>query len=104
MAARPGKACAKCHVFEGEGDVGLPIAGNGTPRIAALRDIVVLEGQNTPTSTGMPPVGKGWVTVQLDLLMAYIRSNQILREGPADGGLQRDTLAPTWKEGQPLAG
>lgn len=81
-------ACAKCHGLEGEGDVGPPIAGNGTLlNRRALRDLVVYDGQDTPNIDGyMPPVGKGWVTVQLDSLMAYIRSNQILREGPADGG------------------
>jgi cytochrome c oxidase subunit 2 len=77
-------ACAKCHGLEGEGDVGPPIAGNGTLlNRRALRDLVVLEGQNTPNIDGyMPPVGRGWVTVQLDSLMAYIRSNRTLREGP----------------------
>ena len=81
-------ACAKCHGLEGQGDVGPPIAGNGTLlNRRALRDLVVLEGQNTPNIDGyMPPVGKGWVTVQLDSLIGYIRSNQTLREGPASGG------------------
>jgi cytochrome c oxidase subunit 2 len=77
-------ACAKCHGLEGEGDVGPPIAGNGTlVNRRALRDLVVLEGQNTPDIEGyMPPVGRGWVSVQLDSLIAYIRSNRTLREGP----------------------
>jgi cytochrome c oxidase subunit II len=77
-------ACAKCHGLEGEGDVGPPIAGNGTLlNRRALRDLVVLEGQNTPDIEGyMPVVGRGWVSVQLDSLIAYIRSNRTLREGP----------------------
>jgi cytochrome c oxidase subunit 2 len=77
-------ACAKCHGLEGEGDVGPPIAGNGTLlNRRALRDLVVLEGQNTPDIEGyMPPVGRGWVSFQLDSLIAYIRSNRTLREGP----------------------
>jgi cytochrome c oxidase subunit 2 len=77
-------ACAKCHGLEGEGDVGPPIAGNGTlVNRRALRDVVVLEGQNTPDIEGyMPAVGRGWVSVQLDSLIAYIRSNRTLREGP----------------------
>jgi cytochrome c oxidase subunit II len=77
-------ACAKCHGLEGEGDVGPPIAGNGTLlNRRALRDLVVLEGQNTPNIEGfMPPVGRGWVSFQLDSLIAYIRSNRTLREGP----------------------
>jgi cytochrome c oxidase subunit 2 len=81
-------ACAKCHGLEGEGDVGPPIAGNGTlVNRRALRDLVVLEGQNTPNLDGyMPAVGRGWISVQLDSLIAYIRSNQTLREGPASGG------------------
>jgi cytochrome c oxidase subunit 2 len=77
-------ACAKCHGLEGEGDVGPPIAGNGTlVNRRALRDLVVLEGQNTPDIDGyMPAVGRGWVSIQLDSLIAYIRSNRTLREGP----------------------
>ena len=77
-------ACAKCHGLEGQGDVGPPIAGNGTlVNRRALRDLVVLEGQNTPDIDGyMPAVGRGWVSVQLDSLIAYIRSNRTLREGP----------------------
>jgi cytochrome c oxidase subunit II len=77
-------ACAKCHGLEGEGDVGPPIAGNSTLlNRRSLRDLVVLEGQNTPNFPGyMPVVGRGWVSVQLDSLMAYIRSNRTLREGP----------------------
>jgi cytochrome c oxidase subunit II len=77
-------ACAKCHGLQGEGDVGPPIAGNGTlVNRRALRDLVVLEGQNTPDIEGyMPPVGRGWVSFQLDSLIAYIRSNRTLREGP----------------------
>jgi cytochrome c oxidase subunit 2 len=80
-------ACAKCHGLEGEGDVGPPIAGNGTLlNRFALRQLVVYDGQDTPNLDGyMPPVGRGWVSVQLDSLIAYIRSNQTLREGPADG-------------------
>jgi cytochrome c oxidase subunit 2 len=76
-------ACAKCHGLEGEGDVGPPIAGNGTlVNRRALRDIVVIEGQNTPDIEGyMPAVGRGWVSFQLDSLIAYIKSNRTLREG-----------------------
>jgi cytochrome c oxidase subunit II len=77
-------ACAKCHGLEGEGDVGPPIAGNGTlVNRRALRDLVVLKGQNTPDIEGyMPAVGRGWVSLQLDSLIAYIRSNRTLRQGP----------------------
>jgi cytochrome c oxidase subunit 2 len=81
-------ACAKCHGLEGEGDIGPSIAGNGTLlNRRALRDLVVYEGQDTPNLDGyMPAVGRGWISVQLDSLIAYIRSNQTLREGPAGGG------------------
>jgi cytochrome c oxidase subunit 2 len=77
-------ACAKCHGLEGEGDVGPPIAGNGTLlNRRALRDLVYIRGQDTPNIGGyMPVVGRGWVSVQLDSLIAYIRSNRTLREGP----------------------
>jgi cytochrome c oxidase subunit II len=78
-------ACAKCHGLEGEGDVGPPIAGNGTLlNRRALRDLVYVRGQDTPNIEGyMPVVGRGWVSVQLDSLIAYIRSNRTLREGPS---------------------
>ena len=80
-------ACAKCHGLEGEGDIGPPIAGNGTLlNRRALRQLVVYDGQDTPNIEGyMPAVGRGWITVQLDSLMEYIRSNETLREGPASG-------------------
>ena len=82
-------ACAKCHGAEGEGDIGPPIAGNGTltNRQALIR--LLSRGQDTPGLEGyMPPVGLGWTGRQYDALIAYVRSSDQLRppQGGAGGG------------------
>ena len=79
-------ACAKCHGAEGEGDLGPPIAGNGTLRNRQALIRLLSRGQNTPSLDGyMPPVGVGWNGRQYDALVAYIRSNAML-SGEAEGG------------------
>jgi cytochrome c oxidase subunit 2 len=77
-------ACATCHGLEGQGDVGPPIAGNGTlTNPEALQDLL-LTGQNTPQfDYYMPPVGRGWPQKQFDALSAYIKSNKALSTAPA---------------------
>jgi cytochrome c oxidase subunit 2 len=82
--------CAKCHGLEGEGDVGPPIAGNGTlVNPDALRDLL-RDGQNTPQFPSyMPPVGDGWSEAQFDALIAYVRETPALsgtQEGTQSGG------------------
>ena len=72
-------ACAKCHGLEGEGDIGPPIAGNGTlVNAKGLRDLLY-DGQNLDANPGyMPPVGKGWTDEQIAALIAYVKSNSKL--------------------------
>ena len=79
-------ACAKCHGFEGEGDVGPAIAGN--PRVTNLDQLrqLLLEGQDTETwESYMPPVGRGWPDHQYEALIAYVESNPTL-SGEERGG------------------
>jgi cytochrome c oxidase subunit II len=80
--------CAKCHGFEGEGDIGPAIAGNGT--LTNRRGLIRLlsTGQNTDQfESYMPAVGLGWTGRQYDALIAYIKATPKLREaGAASGG------------------
>jgi cytochrome c oxidase subunit 2 len=80
--------CAKCHGFEGEGDIGPAIGGNGTltNRQGLIR--LLSTGQNTDQfESYMPAVGLGWTGRQYDALIAYIKATPKLREaGAASGG------------------
>ena len=80
--------CANCHGFEGEGDIGPAIAGNGTltNRQGLIR--LLSTGQNTDQfESYMPAVGLGWTGRQYDALIAYIKATPKLREaGAASGG------------------
>jgi cytochrome c oxidase subunit 2 len=80
--------CAKCHGFEGEGDIGPAIAGNGT--LTNRQGLIGLlsTGQNTDQfESYMPAVGLGWTGRQYDALIAYIKATPKLREaGAASGG------------------
>jgi cytochrome c oxidase subunit 2 len=77
-------ACATCHGLEGQGDVGPPIAGNGTLTNRDGLETLLLNGQNTPQfDYYMPPVGRGWPPEQLDALIAYIKSSKTLSTAPA---------------------
>jgi cytochrome c oxidase subunit 2 len=79
--------CAKCHGFEGEGDIGPPIAGNGTltNRQALIR--LLSTGQDTPQFEGyMPPVGLGWTGRQYDALIAYIKAEVSASQGGTTSG------------------
>jgi cytochrome c oxidase subunit II len=78
-----GAACAKCHGFDGAGDIGPNIQGNGTLTDAERLRALVFEGQDTPANEGyMPPVGRGWTDEQIRTLIAYVESNRPLAEGP----------------------
>jgi cytochrome c oxidase subunit II len=80
--------CAKCHGFEGEGDIGPAIAGNGT--LTNRQELIHLlsTGQNTDQfESYMPAVGLGWTGRQYDALIAYIKATPKLQEaGAASGG------------------
>lgn len=71
--------CAKCHGLAGEGDIGPPIAQNGTlVNEEALRTLLT-EGQDRPNLEGaMPAVGRGWPDFQVEALIDYVRSNERL--------------------------
>jgi cytochrome c oxidase subunit 2 len=79
-------ACAKCHGLEGEGDVGPPIAGNGTlTNPQGLRDLLTT-GQDLPENEGfMPAVGLGWPERQYDALLEFIEANPTLSGAPSGG-------------------
>jgi cytochrome c oxidase subunit II len=81
-------ACAKCHGEAGEGDVGPPIAGNGTLRNRQGLIQLLSQGQDTPSFDDyMPAVGLGWTGAQYDALIAYIRSDpQLSGQEEQDGG------------------
>jgi cytochrome c oxidase subunit 2 len=82
--------CAKCHGFEGEGDIGPGIAGNGT--LTNRQGLIQLlsTGQNTDQfESYMPAVGLGWTGKQYDALIAYIKATpklQAQEAGAASGG------------------
>lgn len=80
-------ACAKCHGLEGEGDIGPPIAGNGTLRNRQALIGLLSRGQDTPQLDGsMPPVGLSWTGAQYDALIAYFKSSAKLSGEDQDGG------------------
>jgi cytochrome c oxidase subunit 2 len=81
--------CAKCHGFEGQGDIGPGIAGNGT--LTNRQGLIQLlsKGQNTNQfESYMPPVGLGWSGKQYDALIAYIKATPKLSaaQGGTSGG------------------
>jgi cytochrome c oxidase subunit 2 len=78
-------SCAKCHGLSGQGDIGPPIAGNPILTDPAALARLLANGQNLPSIPGyMPPTGKGWTDVQIDALVAYVKSNPELA-GAQDG-------------------
>jgi cytochrome c oxidase subunit 2 len=83
--------CAKCHGLEGEGDIGPPIAGNGTltNRMGLIR-LLSMTGQDTPQLRSyMPKVGLGWTGKEFDALIAYVKATPALseaHEGAQSGG------------------
>jgi cytochrome c oxidase subunit 2 len=80
-------ACAKCHGLEGEGDVGPPIAGNGTLTDRAALKRLLYEGQNLETfDYFMPPVGRGWSDRQIDALATFVEGQETLAGAAASAG------------------
>ena len=79
--------CAKCHGPAGEGDLGPPIARNGTLVAAETLTRLLNDGQDSPGFEGyMPPVGRGWPAFQVEALIEYVRSNDELAPPEQDGG------------------
>ena len=69
--------CGKCHGFEGEGDVGPPIAGSPQLQSADSMRKLLSAGQDTDTfASYMPPnLAAGWPAREFDALMAYFKEN-----------------------------
>jgi mono/diheme cytochrome c family protein len=65
-------ACAKCHGFEGEGDIGPPLAGNALLDDREALEEVVRNGRNE-----MPPVGRDWEERQMDALTKYLQEEML---------------------------
>lgn len=81
------RTCAKCHGPAGEGDIGPPIARNGTLVDEQALTTLLNDGLDTPDVEGyMPPVGRGWPAFQVQALIEYIRSNDDLAPAEQDGG------------------
>jgi cytochrome c oxidase subunit 2 len=79
--------CAKCHGLAGEGDIGPPIAKNGTLGNADALTTLVMEGLDRPGTAGaMPPVGLGWPAYQVRALMEYVKSNETLAPATPEAG------------------
>jgi cytochrome c oxidase subunit II len=78
--------CAKCHGFKGEGGYGPAIATSTLLTQAQGLRTLLLNGQNriAPTSSYMPPVGRGWTGKQFQALMAYMKQNIV--KGASSGG------------------
>lgn len=60
-------ACAKCHGFEAEGDIGPRLAENPIVQQRDTVEEVVRNGRNE-----MPAVGRGWSDAQMDALLDYV--------------------------------
>jgi cytochrome c oxidase subunit 2 len=81
------RTCAKCHGPAGEGDLGPPIAQNGTLVDAEALRTLLDDGLDTPGVDGyMPPVGRGWPAFQIQALIEYVRSNDDLAPSEQGGG------------------
>lgn len=80
------RACAKCHGLAGEGDIGPPVAQNGTLVNEEALTELLTEGLDTPgVEDYMPPVGRGWPQYQVQALIAYVRSNEELAPPEQEG-------------------
>jgi cytochrome c oxidase subunit II len=79
-------ACAKCHGPQGLGDYGPAISTNGLLVQPEGLHTLLVNGQNriAPTSSYMPPVGRGWTPKQFAALELYLRRN--IYKGSPSGG------------------
>ena len=79
--------CAKCHGLAGEGDLGPPIAKSGTLVDQAALTELLDNGLDTPgDAIYMPPVGRGWPEFEVQALIEYIKSNELLAPVQQQGG------------------
>ncbi len=77
-------SCAKCHGLAGQGDIGPPIAGNAILTDPVALKALVENGQDLGANAGyMPPTGLGWTDLQIEALVAYVKSNPEL-SGPGE--------------------
>ena len=74
-------SCAKCHGFDGEGDIGPPIAGNGTLRTGGRSRDLSVRGSEHATSIEATclPSGKGWSPPASTRSSRTSSSNRLLR-------------------------
>jgi cytochrome c oxidase subunit II len=68
--------CSQCHGPTGKGGYGPNIQSNAVLTSAQGLRRLLFNGQNQlpPTSSYMPPVGRGWSNAQLSALQAYIKA------------------------------
>jgi cytochrome c oxidase subunit 2 len=68
--------CAQCHAMNGAGAYGPNIQGNSVLVQASSLRRLLYNGQNIlkPTSSYMPPVGRGWSDKQINALITYIKT------------------------------
>ena len=78
--------CAKCHGLKGEGGYGPAIATSALLVQPQGLHTLLVNGQNriAPTSSYMPPVGRGWAPRQFAALELYLRRN--IAKGSPSGG------------------
>ena len=78
--------CAQCHGLRGTGGYGPNIQSNPVLTSAQGLRRLLFNGQNQlpPTSSYMPPVGRGWSNAQLTALQAYIKAR--ISKGTSGGG------------------
>ena len=100
--------CAKCHGLAGEGDLGPPIAKNGTLVDPEALTAILDNGIDTPgVAVYMPPVGRGWPDVRGAGADRVHQVERAARSGAAgasrpglSGGPDRATVNPTWRDGR----
>ena len=78
--------CAQCHGFTGAGGYGPNIQANATLVSPEGLRRLLMNGQNqlAPTSSYMPPVGRGWNNAQFAALEAYIKA-RVYKGSPSGG-------------------
>jgi mono/diheme cytochrome c family protein len=73
-------ACAKCHGYEAEGDIGPRLADNAILLQRDTIEDVVRNGRSA-----MPSVGDGWSDDQMEALLNYLEETYAPKENGDDG-------------------